>query len=134
MKDYLTLWGKELQEQYSFPVDRTVIVVGERDRHLGPRWEKAKVQVTVEPATVFEVIDAAPDDKELQKFGYPDWVVFGPLDVLMVAFSSPVRNVRIILEKAEYDPVDSSAMAFRQAGRDAGRKIIEALRKSNVAV
>jgi hypothetical protein len=130
MKDYLGLWNKKLLEQCSFSVDRSVTVVGERDQHLGPRWEKAKVQVTVEPSMVFEVVNAVHDDKELQKFGYPDWVVFGLLDVLMVAFSAPVRNVRIILEKAEYDPVLSSAMAFRQAGRDAGRKIIQALNKS----
>jgi hypothetical protein len=33
--------------------------------------------------------------------------------------------VRIMIEEAEYHDIHSSPMAFRQAGRDAGRKIIE---------
>jgi hypothetical protein len=106
-------------------------VVGERDAHLGPRLEFARVQLSVEPATQLEIVDAVPPSEELRSLGYPDSVILGVLDVLMVALAAPVKRVRIVLEKAEYNPVDSSPMAFRLAGRAAGRKIIEAISASS---
>jgi len=127
VKDYLALWIKDLSGANAFRLKTAIKVVGERDQHLGPRWEKAKVQLSVEPAPGFEVVDEVPQDTQLETFGYPDYVILGLLDVLMVGLSTPIKNVRVTLIKAEYDPIDSSEMAFRQAGRDAGRKIIEAL-------
>jgi hypothetical protein len=87
-------------------------------------------QCTIEPASQFEVIDAALANVEPRKAGYLDWAVFGLLDILMVAESAPLKNIRVIVEKIEPHAVDSSRMAYRQVGRDAGRKIIESLRKS----
>jgi hypothetical protein len=66
-----------------------------------------------------------PDNQEARKEGYLDWVVFGLLDVLMLSESAPLKNIRIILEKTEIDAVNSSCMAFRHAGRDAGRKLLQ---------
>ncbi len=129
MIDYLKLWADGLLTRRSLTLKSKITVVGERNQHLGPRFEFAKVQMSVEPASSFEVVDALPANEELRQLGYPDWAVFGLLDVLTTAESSPLTNIRVILEKAEHHPVDSSQMAFRQAGRDAGRKIIESLRK-----
>ena len=129
MKDYLQLWPQELLRLGSLTLKSKITVVGERNQHLGPRWEIAKVQISVEPASKFEVIDAAPPDEEARKAGYFDWAVFGLLDVLMVDESAPLKNIRVIVEKIEPHAIDSSQMAFRQAGRDAGRKIMESLRK-----
>ena len=129
MKEYLQLWPLELLKLSSLKIKSKITVVGERNQHLGPRWEYAKVQISIEPAPQFEVIDAAPDDVEARKAGYLDWAVFGLLDVLMVAESAPLKNIRVIVENIEPHAVDSSQMAFRQAGRDAGRKIIETLRE-----
>jgi hypothetical protein len=127
VKNYLKLWAEGLLKQKPLPLKSRLNVVGERNQHLGPRWEFAKIQVSIEPASSFEIVDAVPASEELRQLGYPDWVVLGLLDVLMVAESAPLSGVRITLEKAEHHPVDSSPMAFRQAGRDAGRKIIAAL-------
>jgi hypothetical protein len=127
MSDYLKLWADELLKRSSFTPKSKIAVVGERNQHLGPRFEFAKVQLSVEPASRFEVVDAVVPNEELRQLGYPDWVVFGLLDVLMVAKSAPLTNVRVVLEKVEHHPVDSSPMAFRHAGRDAGHKIIEAM-------
>ena len=129
MKDYLNLWPQELQKLRSLGLKSKITVIGERNQHLGPRWESAKVQISIEPAAHFEVIDSAPPDELARREGYLDWAVFGLLDVLMVSESAPLKDVRITIEKVEHDNVDSSRMAFRQAGRDAGRKIIESLRK-----
>ena len=76
------------------------------------------MQLTVHPASVFEVEDAVAEKKELERLriGWPDAAIFRLLDVLMVAESGPLYKVRVVLEKAWYHHVDSSVSAFRQAG------------------
>ena len=130
MKDYLKLWADGLVKQKSLTWRSKITVTGERNQHLGPRWEFARLQVSVEPAPDFEVVDGIPADEEARQQGYFDWAIFGLLDVLMVAESTPLKNIRITLEKVEYHAVDSSPVAFRHAGRDAGRKIIESFRQT----
>jgi hypothetical protein len=130
MKDYLKLWSDELLKRNSLALKSKITVTGERNQHLGPRWEFAKIQVSVEPALRLEVVDVLPNNEEARQLGYLDWSIFGLLDVLMVAESAPLKNIRITLEKAEHHAVDSSTMAFRHAGRDAGRRIIEIFRQS----
>jgi hypothetical protein len=127
MTDYLKLWAEGLLKRSSLTLKSRITVVGERDQNLGPRFEFAKVQVSVEPSSTFQVVNTVPANEELRQLGYPDWAIFGLLDVLMVAQSAPLINIRVTLEKAEHHPVDSSQMAFRHAGRDAGRKIIQAM-------
>jgi len=45
----------------------------------------------------------------------------------MFAEFGPLFKVCVVLEEVWYHEVDSSWQAFRYAGRDAGRKIIEAI-------
>jgi hypothetical protein len=123
MKDFLKLWANGLITVRPLPIAGRVTVTGERDAHLGPRWEFARIRVTVEPSAGFEVVDAVKGSAEMRKFGFPDSAIFGLLDVLMVAGAAPLSSVRVILEQAEVDPVNTSASAFREAGRNAGRKI-----------
>jgi translation elongation factor EF-G len=104
-----------------------ITVVGE---HIDKRKrEFAKVKLTVSPSEAFDVVDSVPEGPELEKLGvgWPDPVVLGLLDILMNAKQGPLRNVRVVLERVWYHEVDSSRDAFRSAGRDAGRKIIEAI-------
>jgi hypothetical protein len=130
MKDYMTLWTEGLPKRSSLTLKAAINVTGERDKHLGPRCEFAKVKLSIQPASTFEVVDSMPEDQELRKLGYPDWAIFGLLDVLMFADPSPLHKIRVVLEKAEYHRVDSSPIAFLHAGRDAGRKIIESLKEA----
>jgi hypothetical protein len=132
MKNYPKLWADGLLASKPLPLNRRITVLGERNQHLGPRWEFARIRVSIEPAPGFEVIDVVEADVKLRQLGYLDWAVLGLLDVLMVAETAPLTGVRVILEKAEHHEIDSSQMAFRQAGRDAGRKIIAALRQPPV--
>ena len=125
MKDYLNLWPQELLKLRSLKLKSKITVTGERNQHLGPRWEFAKVQVSVEPASRFEVVDAVLANDEARQEGYLDWAIFGLLDVLLVADPSPLKNIRVTIESVEHHAVDTSPMAFRRAGRDAGRKIME---------
>jgi translation elongation factor EF-G len=127
MKDYLALWGEGSSDEHSRTLPTTITVIGERI-HAGKN-EFAKVELTVLPATTFNVVDSVPEKSELEKLGvgWPDPVVLGLLDVLLTAAQGPLRNIRVILERVWYHEVDSSQGAFRGAGRDAGRKIIEAI-------
>lgn len=125
MKDYIKLWQQELLKPNSLILKSKVTVIGERNEHIGPRCEVARIHVSVEPAPSLEVIDIFPGNEEARKEGYLDWAVFGLLDVVMLTWSTPLRNIRVILEKAEVDAINSSCMAFRHAGRDAGRKLLQ---------
>lgn len=129
MKDYITLWAEGMLKRSSLVLKAPLQITGERDQHLGPRYEFAKVVVSVTPSTAFEVADSAQEDTDLRRLGYPDWFIFGLLDVLMLGGPMPLHKVKIVLEKAEYHRVDSSPVAFLNAGRDAGRKIVASLKE-----
>ena len=125
MTDYLASWDSSDKNSRNLP--NPITVVGE---HVDARKrEFAKIELTVRPAEAFDVVDSVPDKADLEKLdvGWPDPVIFGLLDILMNAKQGPVRNVRVVLERVWYHEVDSSRSAFRSAGRDAGRKIIEAI-------
>lgn len=79
--------------------------------------------MVAEPTEQFEVITEVKMTPELEALRFPESVIYGVLDVLMVAGPAPLAGVRLRLKDADWDPVDTSAMAFPQAGRDAGRKI-----------
>jgi hypothetical protein len=54
-------------------------------------------------------------------------VILGLLDALINADVRPLRKICVTLEHVWYHEADSTQTAFRNAGRDAGRKIIEAI-------
>jgi hypothetical protein len=76
-----------------------------------------------------KVEDTVAEKPELERLGtgWPDAVIFGLPDVLMRSEPGPLYTVRIVLEQVWYHEVDSSEVACRHAGRDAGRKIIEGI-------
>jgi translation elongation factor EF-G len=129
MNDHLSLWAEGLPNQPSRLLSRPITVLGKHVRQLGPRGEFAKVRLTVHPSDLFEVIDRVAESSALEKLGvgWPDCAIFGLLDVLMFAEFGPIYKVRVVLEEVWYHEVDSSWQAFRHAGRDAGRKIVEAV-------
>jgi len=76
----------------------------------------------------FFLISASGLNDEL----WPRCVVFGVLDVVMFAEFGPLSKIRITLEDAGYHEVDSSETAFRKAGRDAGRRVIETVTRDRL--
>jgi translation elongation factor EF-G len=104
----------------------SVEIEGVREANLGPRWEFAKIKLRAEPSSLFEVRkEVGPNQVKLDADGFLDAAVMGLLDVLLVAGQSPLKNVRITLLAAEEHEVDSSCNAFRMAGRDAGKKLMD---------
>jgi translation elongation factor EF-G len=99
-----------------------------------PYSEFAKVAVSIEPAEELDVVDNVPYRKELEALGvaWPPAFVFGLLDVVMFAEFGPMHKIRITLADAAYHEVDSSENAFREAGRDAGYKIIETVKRDGL--
>jgi hypothetical protein len=126
MKDYLALWAVGQPNENSRILASPITVVGEWTH--APKSEFAKVQITLHPSATFEVVDALTEKRELEllNVGWPDPFIFGLLDELMNAKEGSLSNVRVTLEHVWYHEVDSSINAFRKAGRDAGRKIIQA--------
>jgi hypothetical protein len=123
------LWVAGLLRRESAHLKGRVTVVGHREKHFGSQSEYARIVLSVHPAEHFNVVDNVPYRKELEALGiaWPDPVVFGLLDVLMFAEYRPIYKMQVILEDAAYHEIDSSENAFREAGRDAGRKIVEAI-------
>lgn len=52
--------------------------------------------------------------------------VLGLLDVLLTADPFPLREVALRIVEIQVHPVDSTVVALRRAGRDAGRKLLQA--------
>jgi len=127
MKTYLEKWADDLLSRQSDAVTKPGCVEGVRDKALGPRSDYALVIIRFEACNSFHVECDCENRSELEACGYFDSIVFGLLDVLMTASAYPVRNISLRIDRAEIDPIHSSQMAFRLAGRDAGRKIVDLL-------
>lgn len=134
MKDYLERWVGGLLRRSSVRLQQGITVVGHREEHFGPRSEFARVVMTINPAEEFDVVDNVPCRKELESLGvaWPMCVVFGLLDVVMFAEFGPLYKIRITLDDAAYQDVESSENAFREAGRDAGRNVIEVAKRDRL--
>lgn len=122
-------WVKDLEVRPAASIDRSIQVVGLRDKHLGPRWEHARIDIVAEPADAWSVVveieqegDGAAEREALLR-----QALFGLLDVLVTRPPQPLLNLRVRVVGAEFDPVQANARAFRLAGRDAGEKLLEAL-------
>ena len=105
-----------------------VQVVGERDKHLGPRMDYARVCLRAEPSACFEIVDLVAPDDGARTFGFPETFERGFLDGWGVAGGAPRPGLRLVLQSAEHHPIDSSPNAFVEAGRDAARKLLRVYR------
>lgn len=95
---------------------------------MGPRWERASASVRAVPSDRFQCTVAGAEEISKEEKDYAEWFLFGVLDVLVPHDEIPIANTNLIVSDVVVHPVDSSRRAFRHAGRDAGRKIIDALK------
>ena len=135
MKDYVQFWLDTLRDRYEDrvrhkdTVPERIEVVGQVNNHGDPKWVKAAVRIVIEPADAFEVVDEVEKVDALRGFNHPDYIMIGLLTVLMTARYSPILRVRVILKEVTIDPIETSRAAFEMAGRDAGHKILEAMKQ-----
>ena len=124
--DYLTLWKENVVTRTSMSLREPTEIEGLCDANLGPRWEFAKIRLRAEPSDRFEArVELGSKRIKFEKEGYSESAILGVLDALLVSGQSPLRNVRVTLVDAEDHEVDSSPNAFRLAGREAGKKLLE---------
>ena len=127
MKDYIELWKQNVTARRAQTVESAIEITGERDKHLGAQHEYAKVTIYVEPSDHFEVVDLVESANRAREEGFPHNFMFGLLDMLMTMEHGPLTRIRVTLKTAEYDPINSSSIAYWGAGRDAGRKLQDAI-------
>ncbi|CAN5394384.1 hypothetical protein BH09MYX1_BH09MYX1_60310 [soil metagenome] len=79
----------------------------------------------VDPADEFSAVLEVPGrDATAEQQAFLAWAIFGFLDVVMMTEPYPTKSIRVTVAAAEFDPVSSNMIAFRLAGRDAGRKFV----------
>jgi hypothetical protein len=127
--DHIQNWFDTLRERHRATVPVRIEVVGQVNNHGDPNWTKVVARIVVEPADAFEVVDEVPDRDELSGFPYADRITTGLLSILLTAHYSPILNVRVTIKDLKIDPIEASLAAFEMAGRDAGRKIVEAMKQ-----
>jgi translation elongation factor EF-G len=119
----LKAWFTDLIERPSARLPGRVRVEGIRNKHLGPRWEYARIVVEAESSDSFSVSGPErPLDAESETFVRA--AAFGVLDVVLTAAPIPLRDFCLRIVEVHVHPVDSSVMAFRRAGRDAGEQLL----------
>ena len=125
---YFEKWFESLLGQPSLTLKKPLHINGICKKHLGPRLEYAIIELQVEPSDVFalefskEILALNEESKNLV-----DSAIYGILDIIMVAKSLPLKNIKINIIHVDIHPIDSNKAAFRKAGRDAGQKMINAL-------
>jgi hypothetical protein len=93
-------------------------------RHTGPRCLFGKVTLSATPAAEFSYMSRVrwPAGEQAQLF--EDCVLDGILDVLVIEQTYPVLGVAVALEKMDWHEVDSCALGYGMAARQAMRRII----------
>jgi hypothetical protein len=134
--DFLRQWLNGLPSRKSWRLKRPVSVTGRREKHWSDRSEYASISITIDPAEHFEVVDRVPCRSEIEalRIGWPQPIIFGLLDVLMTMESYPLYKVRVTLNDAAYHDTDSTEIAFREAARDAGRRIVERIGEDSLTL
>ena len=129
MNEHLQKWAQSLVSVKSRLLTRTIRVEGVREAHLGPRMDFAKVEFLLEPAEELDVVlQVAGIEASREQQQFVESAVYGFLDVVMMAEPYPVKKMRITVVGADVDPVNSNMFAFRLAGRDAAKKLLEEIR------
>jgi hypothetical protein len=122
MKNYTQLAGLG-EDQVT--LEKPIRIEAKRRKHLGPTMEFAKVNIYAEPASEFSVVDLVSAENRVREFGYPDQFIDGLLEILVSNEHQPLTRIRVTLESAEFSEIDSTPRAFFEAGRIAGRQLLE---------
>jgi hypothetical protein len=113
----------------SVPIRADVIAKGGYERHWDPP-QFARIEIGAAPSEWFQVEVAL--DREIltamEQNGFLKEAIFGVMDVLIAAQPAPILRITLRISGAELGPF-STQHAFRMAGRDAGRRLVEAAQR-----
>ena len=121
-------WFENILSTSALPMKSCVTITSEYDKHLGPTWQSAGLTVVVSQSEGFSFTNKVPMTDDLAGAKFPEYAVFGFLDIIMVADQICSECIKLEFTEARFDTVNTTAMAFREAGRDAGRKLLHVLK------
>ena len=125
--DYVQQWVTDLTSHTSYsPLKGEQESWGEINRQVSPRIMRAKVKIAIAPSPELEIVDRLSSGKsrQIKNAECFDPIIYGVLDVMMTALSSPIQTFRLTILDAVYDDIHSSPMAFRLAAREAAKAIL----------
>jgi hypothetical protein len=123
--NHLSMWDEGPSDNDSRSLRTPQTVIGECLNT--EKSEYAKIQLTVSPAEKLEIIDRVEQKSEVERLevDWPHCVILGLSDLL----KHSLGKMSVTLELVWYHDRDSTRNAFREAGRDAGRKILATLER-----
>jgi len=86
-------------------------------------WPKGSVTVLFEPSPCFAVVDETTLQDDIKRYSL-DYAIYGILDVIMLWAGGAILNVKITIKSIDYDEIESTPSAFRQAGRIAATRAL----------
>lgn len=119
-------WIQDIRGRRQLTIRAPVSLVGRYDKHLGPSWAYAEIEMIAEPADTWEAKDSLPEGQraEMEKDGWLREAILGVLDVLVTRPADPVLRLRVHITAARYS-FESSRRAFRLAGRRAAEALLD---------
>jgi hypothetical protein len=126
--DFRQKWFINLLQKPDLLLPASIAVSGEHNRHVGPKIDFASVTIVIASSEQFNFVNEVELTDELNLMKFPECAIFGFLDMVMVSDGIGIGRMRLTLKDAGYNPIESSALAFREAGRNADRKFIQILR------
>lgn len=103
-------------------------VTGQCDRWLGTMRQRASLRTIINPCDKFSVSNEVAPSADLIQARFPDMAIFGFLDIAMICDFFDAKSVQLVLKSVDFSPVETSAEAFREAGRDAAQKFLASMR------
>ena len=132
--DYIRRWFDSLfvfNRDYDRAISPPVSAVGNFNKNLGGMFVRATIELTVYDSETFEVAEACEVASEEERT-FLEAGIFGFLDIVLLTYYFPKEKIRITVNRIEVHPVGSNRWAFREAGKDAGRQIVDAWQKQRI--
>ena len=106
MKIDLSDGVQDIRARRQSTIRRPLSVAGKQDRHLGPRWEYAEIELVAEPADAWDVQVSLPEEDRVSRW-------------------REIIRIGLKVTAARYT-FESSRRAFRMAGRNAAEALLNA--------
>lgn len=107
---------------FNIELHKPIFVTGICDRHLGPRWEYAKVKIKFQHSSSVLITSEVPLSEDLNKLKALTQIAYGIFDIAVPSCSRQDLNIHAIVTEIEIDPIETTANSIRLAAQDATRK------------
>jgi hypothetical protein len=121
-------WFENLLRSKGISPTGSITVEGRIDKHVGPQMVFAEIKVAIGVSQEFSVFNEVEMTDDLIAEKFPEYVIFGILDVLMTSDLVCTDRLQLTIKGVKTSPIDTSPLVFREAGRDAARNFLLALK------